>query len=79
MTPRERQLESLRFGNPDKVTLAPGGPRESTLAAWHQQGLAKDVPYYTALLDILGIDSESQRPMPGLDVSFKMMPQFEEK
>lgn len=79
MTPRERQLESLLFQKPDRVTLSPGGPRESTLAIWRQQGLPEGVGYHGALLDLLGLDPEPQRPMPGLGVSFKMIPQFEEK
>ncbi len=31
LTKRERFLQALHFGNPDKIPLAPGGPRESTL------------------------------------------------
>ena len=42
MTPRERYLETYLFGKPDKVPFSPGGPRESTRAAWHQQGLPED-------------------------------------
>ena len=38
MTPRERYVQALLFGRPDKVPFCPGLPRESTLAAW-------DVPY----------------------------------
>lgn len=79
MTPRERQLKSLLFQKPDRVTLSPGGPRESTLAAWRQQGLSEGVDYHDALLDLLGLDPEPQRPRPDLGVSFKMIPQFEEK
>ena len=33
MNPRQRFLEALLFGKPDKVPFTPGGPRESTLAA----------------------------------------------
>ena len=79
MTPRERRLKSLLFGKPDRITFIPGRPRESTLAAWHRQGLPEGVHYYTALLEILGLQPEPQRPMPGLGVSFKMIPEFEEK
>ena len=79
MTPRERFREALLFGEPDKVPFRPGGPRESTLAAWHQQGLPEGVPYYDALLDILGIERESGGTGVGLGISFQMMPKFEEK
>ena len=33
MTPRERVLAAFSHEEPDRVPLAPGGPRESTLAA----------------------------------------------
>jgi uroporphyrinogen decarboxylase len=79
MTPRERRLETLLFGKPDRIPFEPGGPRESTIAAWRQQGLDANANYYTTLLDILGIPIQRQRPMPDLGVSFKMIPQFEEK
>ncbi len=79
MTHRERQRKSLLFQKPDKVTLSPGGPRESTLAAWRQQGLPEGVDYDDALLDLLGLEPEPRRPVPDLGVSFKMIPQFEEK
>ena len=79
MSPRERFREAMLFGKPDKVPFSPGGPRESTLAAWHQQGLPEGVPYYEALLEILGIEGEPEGPTMNLGVSFQMIPRFEEK
>jgi uroporphyrinogen decarboxylase len=79
MNARERYRETLLFGTPDKVPLRPGGPRESTLRAWHAQGLPEGVHYMTYLLDLLGIDREETQPYVPLDVSFKMIPTFEEK
>lgn len=79
MTPRERYRETLLFGTPDKVPLQPGGPRESTLAAWHQQGLPEGVHYFDALLGSLGIEPEPKVPQVSLGVSFQMIPHFEEK
>ena len=79
MNPRQRHRETLLFGNPDKVPLSPGGPRESTLRAWRQQGLPEDVHYFAYLIDLLGIEPDVTQPRIGLDVSFKMIPQFEEK
>ncbi|HIE04491.1 MAG TPA: hypothetical protein EYP61_06995, partial [Candidatus Latescibacteria bacterium] len=65
MTPRERFREALTFGKPDKVPLQPGGPRESTLAAWHGQGLPEGRDYYEVLLEVLGIEPEPIRtPSP---------------
>jgi len=80
MTPRERYLETLLFGKPDKIPFSPGGPRESTLAAWHQQGLPQGKNYMTALYEILGIQPDHpKKPAVGLGVSFQMIPTFEEK
>ena len=58
MTERERFREALLFGSPDKVPLLPGWGRESTLEAWHQQGLPEGVNYYVYLLEKLGIQGE---------------------
>ena len=79
MTPRERQLASLLFRRPDKVTFSPGGGRESTVAKWRTQGLPDGVSPHKCMLDMLGLEPEPQRPMPGLGVSFTMIPTFEEK
>lgn len=79
MTSRERQLKSLLFGKPDRIPLSPGGARESTLVAWRKQGLPEGTNYSRALLDELGLEPTPQRSTPDLGVSFKMIPQFEEK
>ena len=79
MNDRERLRETLRFGHPDKIPLEPGGPRESTLEAWHGQGLPEGVDWKTALWDILHIPAEPARHRCDLDVTFKMIPTFEEK
>jgi uroporphyrinogen decarboxylase len=79
MNARQRYREALLFGAPDKIPLRPGGPRESTLRAWHEQGLPEGVHYMTYLLDLLGIQREETQPHVPLDVSFKMIPTFEEK
>ena len=36
---RERYIETLTFGQPDKIPFIPGGPRKSTLARWRKEGL----------------------------------------
>lgn len=79
MNERTRFREALLFGNPDKIPLQPGGPRESTLKAWHQQGLPEGVNHYRYLLEELGIDPPPIYPRQRLDVSFIMIPTFEEK
>jgi len=79
MTSRERFRKTLLFGKPDKVPFQPGGPRESTLAMWHKQGLPQGVNYYEFLFKILGIEKEKENPKVDLGVSFKMIPTFKEK
>jgi uroporphyrinogen decarboxylase len=42
MTPRERFLSFLRNEPVDRLPYAFGGPRDSTFAAWRQQGLSEE-------------------------------------
>jgi hypothetical protein len=77
MNARERYLETLLFGRPDRVPLAPGGPRESTLAAWHAQGLPEDVHWLDALTEAVGVPREAFEATHGLPEAFRMIPTFE--
>ena len=79
MTPRERYLAALTFGNPDKIPFSPGGGRESTRARWHTEGLPEGKNPTAHLMEVLGIEPEPARPNPALGVRFIMIPQFEEK
>lgn len=79
MTERERYIETILFGKPDKVFFAPGYPRESTLKVWHEQGLPEGADYYSALMSDLGIKYEPVKDRIDLGVLFKMIPEFEEK
>ncbi len=87
MTPRQRFIETLTFGRPDRVPFSPGGPRESTLRRWRSEGLPEGVHWFAHLIERLGIDpnaSGGESGDPGdkprrLDVDFRMVPQFEEK
>lgn len=79
MNPRDRYIEALTFGHPDRIPLMPGGPRESTLAAWHRQGLPEGVDYRDALSETLGIPREAFEATVGVPQSFRMIPTFEEK
>jgi hypothetical protein len=78
MNPRQRLRATYLFGNPDKVPLAPGWPRESTLVAWHQQGLPEDVFWRDYLWEWVGLPREPKSPVSDLGVNFKMLPAFEE-
>ena len=79
MTHRERWLQTLTFSSPDRVPFAPGGPRESTLAAWRTQGLPEGAAWREALFEELGLPDEAMGGSQGLGVSTRMCPEFEEK
>ncbi len=79
MNQRTRCVETLLFGQPDRIPLSPGDPRESTLAAWHQQGLPAGADWRECLVQSLRLDSNALlRPEP-LDADFRLRPRFEEK
>jgi uroporphyrinogen decarboxylase len=67
----------MLFQNPDRIPLNPGGPRESTLTAWHQQGLPVDADYLLTALDELGISHEACLRWSGLGCISKMIPEYE--
>jgi uroporphyrinogen-III decarboxylase len=89
MTHRERFVETLLFGAPNRIPFEPGGGRESTRRAWHAQGLPEDRPYMDVIYE--NVNAERARrdlppgdflpEMPVIDpgVSFRMIPTFEEK
>ena len=59
MTDKERYLETIRFGKPDRVPYKFGAPRASTLSAWGYQGLKKDID----LEKIMGVDRWESVPV----------------
>ena len=69
MTDRERYLETIRFGHPDRFPYRFGGPRQSTLEAWYYQGLKRDVN----LGEVMGSDKTVGTPIDTLP-----LPRFEE-
>lgn len=82
MNARQRYLETLLFGCPDKIPFSPGGPRESTRAIWRTQGLPEDANWADYLWKLLGIQREPRTPDIDLGLPwdvFKMRPTFEEK
>jgi hypothetical protein len=82
MTERERYKATLLFQKTDRVPFDPGDGRESTLAAWHTQGLPPEVTDYKAYVcDLLGIPAEARPSTARIDpgVSFRMIPEFGEK
>ncbi len=75
---RECYLETLLYGSPERIPFMPGGPRESTLRVWHEQGLPQDKSWHQLLMEELQIPP-MQGGIGGLGVSFIMVPTFEEK
>ena len=82
MTTRQRLLEALLFGQPDRVPLAVGGGRESTRARWYAEGLPKSVsPGEIAEFAYRQAGGTLPWPKggPWFGVDHRMMPMFEEK
>jgi uroporphyrinogen decarboxylase len=71
MNGRQRFLESLSFGNPDKVFLTTHfGPRQSTLDRWHGEGLPEDDSY----IRIHGLEHSG-----GVSLNFGPLPAYREE
>lgn len=80
MTERQRWLETLLFGSPDRIPLQPGGGRESTRRAWRTQGLPEQVNNYSEFAyRECGGKLPWSRGGPGFPVNERMIPCFEEK
>ena len=77
MTQQQRYLEAILFGNPDRIPLNPGEPRESTLSVWVQQGMPNGINYLEAAFGELGIDEQASIKTHNLEVSSRMIPEFE--
>ena len=80
MNERERYIETLRFGSPDKIPMITMGPREPTLERWQKEGLPAGADWFPEMCRQLGIDYDfPKKERIRLGVSLKMMPIFEEK
>ncbi len=83
MTARDRFLGTLLFRRVDRVPLEPGHGRESTLQAWHRQGLPADVTGAGAAAAVAYREAGGTLPLPeggeGFPVDPRMIPRFEEK
>ncbi len=80
MNMRERFLETLLFGKPDKIPFTPGGGRKSTRERWHREGLPaeeKNVQAYAYRM--AGGSEELPRAGCSFFVDERMRPHFEEK
>ena len=83
MNPRQRYLETLLFGRPDRVPLDPGHGRKSTRAAWHEQGLPAEIDDMGRIAEyayrLNGGALEWPRGGEDFPVNTRMIPEFEEK
>lgn len=70
MTPRERFLETMLFGTPDRIPYNFGWPRQSTMAAWRRQGYPESVK----IEEFVGMDGLDYIP-----VNLGPYPRFEER
>lgn len=83
MTDKERYISALTFGNPDKIPLQPGGPRESTVKRWIDDGMPREAlnigPVNYILTEVLGISFPGTNQWHGFWMDSRMNPWFEEK
>lgn len=80
ITSKERYLETLLFCKPDKIPFKPGGPRQTTLKRWREEGLPQQGNWFDHLCAAIGIKPEQPKaPVVQPDVNFRMNPTFEEK
>ena len=79
MTPRERYVKALTFGNPDKIPFMPGGPRESTLKRWRKEGMPEGEDHEQQIRDAIGVPADSGRIVRGIGINIGMIPSFEVK
>lgn len=83
MNQRERWLETLTFGKPDRPPLSPGGGRESTLARWHSEELPEEIDVMDKINEYAYRLKGGKKKWPKSGRSFwideRMKPQFEEK
>lgn len=80
MNERETFIEVMNHRRPGRIPFAPGHGRESTLKAWHSQGLPPEVTDYLAhVRELIGIEPAPKYESVDPGVDFQMIPQFEEK
>ncbi|MGV7222813.1 MAG: uroporphyrinogen decarboxylase family protein [Nitrospinales bacterium] len=83
MNERQRYLETLTFGNPDRIPFSPGGGRESTFNRWHKEGLPEDIKD-SGIANIYAYEKAGGKLKlstagPGFFIRESMIPEFEEK
>ena len=83
MNYRDSLLETLSFGNPQRIPFQPGAGRESTQARWHKEGLPAEIDNTDDITAYAykqaGGELELYTDGQGFPISYIMIPQFEEK
>lgn len=83
MNARERFIETLTFGNPDKIPFMPGYGRESTLKRWHEEGLPAQIESPESAnrhaYEIIGGTLKLPIPDSNFYLKTQMIPEFEKK
>lgn len=79
MNARERFLETMLFGSPDKIPFRPGWGRESTVERWAKEGMPKGMSQRAAICEAVGIKDDITKPVFDFGINFKPLPPFEEK
>ena len=83
MNQRQRYLETMLFGTPDRVPLEPGGGRQSTRERWHAEGLPEGVDGSHEVAQCAFEQAGGTGILPswgaGFHINERMVPMFEEK
>lgn len=79
MNARQRHLETILFGRPDRVPLDPGWGRRSTRARWHEEGLPEGVDPNEYAYRQAGGTLPWPQGGEGFHVDERLRPRFEEK
>jgi len=80
VTSRKRFLETMLFGEPDRIPLRPGNGRRSTRERWYKEGLDADVDNIVEYA-YRQAGGKEELPPDGeqFPINERMIPQFEEK
>ncbi len=83
MNARQRYIETLTYGHPDRLPFSPGGGRESTLKRWHDEGLPAHIKDSGSAneyaLKAVGGKYPLTSSGPNFWIKDQMIPAFEEK
>lgn len=83
MNERERYLNVMTFGTPDRIPLSPGAGRESTKKRWHSEGLPAELYRNHEITSYAYQEAGGTLQLPVTGKAFRprerMIPEFEEK